>query len=52
LLDSVESLILEWLMALDPADLILALLLLLVGWLAVKIDGDWGGGKRARVPAS
>ena len=34
-----------------PADLVFALFLLVVTWLALHIDGDWGGGKRARVPA-
>jgi hypothetical protein len=38
-------------MTFDPADVVFLLFLAVVIWLAVAIDGDWGGGKRARVPA-
>jgi hypothetical protein len=38
-------------MTFDPSDVIFALFLLVLVWLAARIDDDWGGGKRARIPA-
>ena len=35
-------------MSYDPSDLVFALFLVIVIWLAFTIDGDWGGGKRSR----
>ena len=36
-------------MTLEPADITFVVFLLVVIWLAIEIDGDWGGGKRGRV---
>ena len=38
-------------MRFEAGDLVLALFLLIVIWLALAIDGGWGGGKRSRAPA-
>ena len=35
----------------DASDLLFVLFLVIVIWLAMQIDGDWGGGKRVRVPS-
>ena len=43
--------ILIGLMPFDPSDAVFLLFLVIVIWLAFKIDGDWGGGKRLRVRA-
>jgi len=34
---------------LNPGDLAYLLLVFICGWLALNLDGDGGGGKRARV---
>lgn len=39
-------------MTFDPADLVFALFLVVLIWIAARIDDDWGGGKRARMPAA
>ena len=37
-------------MTFDPGNITFVLFLMIVIWIAVEIDGDWGGGKRSRVP--
>jgi len=39
-------------MNINPSDITFILFLAVVIWLALKTDGDWGGGKRSRVPAA
>jgi hypothetical protein len=34
----------------DASDAIFLLFVAIVIWIALTIDGDWGGGKRSRVP--
>lgn len=36
----------------DASDLVFILFLVIVIWLVLETDGDWGGGKRSRVPAA
>ena len=38
-------------MIFDPADIVFALFLAALIWIASRIDDDWGSGKRARVPS-
>jgi len=39
-------------MSISPSDITFILFLIVVIWLALKTDGDSGGGKRSRVLAS
>lgn len=36
----------------DPSDIAFVVFIAIVIWLATKLDdNDWGGGRRARIPA-